>query len=81
MAMADLTNAFGAIKKLNYYNYTYGKTCTGSYLKGQDLEEVIGGERDDNTQRTSRHITQMKSRKGQKSNDCVKLPTHHSNEK
>nr|KAJ0196486.1 hypothetical protein LSAT_V11C700354880 [Lactuca sativa] len=40
--MGDL-QVVGGIKKLNNNNYKTWETCMKSYLKGQDLWEVVGG--------------------------------------
>ncbi|KAE8675430.1 putative RING/U-box superfamily protein [Hibiscus syriacus] len=43
--MSDL-QVVGGIKKLNNKNYNTWATCMESYLQGQDLWEVVGGELD-----------------------------------
>ena len=43
MKMVDLQVVRG-IKKLNNQNYNTWATCMESYLQGQDLWEVVGGD-------------------------------------
>lgn len=43
ITMADLANIASAVKKLNCHNYNYWKTCSESYLQGQDLRKVVAG--------------------------------------
>ena len=42
-AMGDL-QVIGGMKKLNSQNYNTWSTCMESYLQGQDLWEIVGGD-------------------------------------
>ncbi|XP_078158213.1 uncharacterized protein LOC144553908 [Carex rostrata] len=42
--MSDLSGMSGLIEKLNNYNYRDWRTCIKSYLQGQDLWEIFGGD-------------------------------------
>jgi len=43
--MIDLSNSPSSVEKLNKSNYNIWYTCIKCYLKGQDLWDIIGGDK------------------------------------